>query len=131
MGGNGSFSKGVANTEEGRDYKCVTVLADNIKVLVPKAKKKGIKLPEESHTPGRIYVSLHAKGALIGKLKAIGVYDSNGIKEYEIHTTDHHSLGLHCHYWHDGRPEMKDGKTDAKPLTTQMLNLYNDIQKRL
>ena len=35
MGGNGSFSKGVANTEEGRDYKCVAVLADNIKVLVP------------------------------------------------------------------------------------------------
>ena len=131
MGGNGSFSKGAANTEEGREFKCVAVLSGNVKVLVPKDRKKGVKLPEESHTPGRIYVSLHAKGALIGQLKAIGVYDANGLKEYEIHTTDHHSLALHCHLWHDGRPEDKRSKTYARPLTTEMLKLYNDIQKRL
>ena len=33
MGANGSFSKGTANTEEGREFKTVCHLSDTIKVL--------------------------------------------------------------------------------------------------
>ena len=123
MGGNGSFAIGDANTEEGRQYKCIAVLDDNVKVLVPKDPKKGIKLPEESHTPNRIYVSLHGKGNKEGQLKSIGVYGEDGLKKFEIHTTDHRGLGLHCHYWHNGHP------SDAQSLTIDidMLEIYNKI----
>ena len=132
MGSNGRYARGDANTEEGRQYKCINLLDDNIKVLVPKDSKKGIKLPEESHTPNRIYVSLHSKGTLEGKLKAVGVYGDNGIKMYEIHTSDHHDLNLHCHYWENGGPIMKNGKeTDAIPLTDKMMELYQKIIKLL
>ena len=51
MGANGSAEKGSTNTEEGRNYKTVYSIGENIKVLEPKDPKKGIKLPEESHTP--------------------------------------------------------------------------------
>lgn len=128
MGGNGSYSRGDANTEEGRKYKCIAVLDDNIKVLVQKNAKLGVKLPEESHSPNRIYVSLHGRGEKAGLLKAIAVYDGNGLKRYEIHTTDHDELGIHCHYWTEGHPIRKEnGRADAKPLTDEMIQLYNKV----
>lgn len=131
MGSNGSFARGDANTEEGRMYKCIAVLADNIKVLMPKASNHGVKLPEESHTPNAVYVSFHNRKAKAGQLKAIASYGDNGLKKYEIHTADHYGLGVHCHYWHDGRPDTVGKKTDAKPLTDDMIELYNNILKLL
>ncbi|MBQ3634716.1 MAG: hypothetical protein II951_03765 [Bacteroidales bacterium] len=131
MGSNGSFARGDADTEEGRKYKCIAVLSDNIKVLVPKESNKGIKLPEESHSPNRIYVSIYGKGKKEGLLKSIAVYGEDGLKVYEIHTANHEELGLHCHYWHEGHPVMKGSKTDAKPLTAKMIEIYNKILKLL
>ena len=50
-------------------------------------------------------------------------YGEDGLKKFEIHTTDHRGLGLHCHYWHNGHP------SDAQSLTIDidMLEIYNKI----
>ena len=50
MGGNGSFFSGITNFENGRMYKTISSIGDNIKVLETKNPKAGVKLPEESHT---------------------------------------------------------------------------------
>ena len=81
---------------------------------------------------GRIYVTLHGKGKLEGRLKAIGVYGDGGVKKYEIYTTDHHAIGLHCHFWHNGRPDtLENGNSDARPLNQEMLDVYNLVNKLL
>ena len=51
MGGNGSFISGITNFEEGRQYKTILSIGDNIKILETKNPKLSLKLPEESHTP--------------------------------------------------------------------------------
>lgn len=55
MGGNGSFLSGITNFENGRMYKTVFSIGDNIKILETKNPKRSLKLPEESHTPNRTY----------------------------------------------------------------------------
>ena len=60
MGANGSFANKVTGTEEGRRYKTITAIGDNIKILEPKQVNGAIKLPEESHSPNRIYVTAKA-----------------------------------------------------------------------
>ena len=62
MGGNGSFLSGITNFENGRMYKTVSSIGDNIKVLETKNPKKILKLPEESHTPNRTYAAFYRNG---------------------------------------------------------------------
>jgi len=72
-----------------------------------------VKLPEESHTPNRIYVAVNKpatdkKGlndSYAGKLKFIAVYGDNGKKLFEIHV-DHTHNGMSVHYrpWENGHP---------------------------
>ena len=62
MGGNGSFLSGITNFENGRMYKTVSSIGDNIKVLETKNPKAGVKLPEESHTPNRTYATFYRNG---------------------------------------------------------------------
>ena len=57
MGGNGSFFSGITNFEENRRYKTILSIGDNIKILETKNPRLGLKLPEESHTPNRIYAA--------------------------------------------------------------------------
>lgn len=120
MGGNGSHASGVLNTEEGRQYRTIFTIGENIKVLEQKDPKKNGKLPEESRTPNRIYVSLFANGK---DVKAIAQYDENGKKMYEIHTADHKGIKPHYHTWTDGKPE-KDGHH----LTPEMKSLLQKVQ---
>lgn len=47
--------------------------------------------------------------------------NSDGKKLFEIHTTDHHGLGLHYHAWKDGHP------LEAKPLTQSMKNMVDEV----
>ena len=119
MGGNGSAGKGTTNTEEGRDYKTVYSIGDNIKVLEPKNPRKGIKLPEESHTPNRIYATFYKYGH---DVKAIAVYGDDCKKLYEIHTVDHKGLGMHYHVWKDGKP------VEVHSITPQMQALLDKIR---
>lgn len=119
MGGNGSFFSGITNFEDGRTYKTILSIEDNIKILETKNPKLGVKLPEESHTPNRIYATFYRNGK---GLKEIGVYGADGKKQYEIHTIDHHGLGTHYHRWKNGKPE-----GDASAVTEKMKSLIEKI----
>ncbi len=125
MGANGSFASGITKTESGRRYKTMFSLGDNIKILEPKRCGESVKLPEESHTPNRIYATFYADGH---DVKCIAQYDSDGKKRYEIHTVDHRGLGEHYHVWKDGRPQ-PDGVYKLTPDMRQLLNKIRDFDK--
>jgi hypothetical protein len=119
MGANGSDASGMLEFEQFREYITEYSIGDNIKVL--SRKQKGQKLPEESHTPGRIYATFYKDGH---DLKSVAAYGPDHKKLYEIHTIAHHNLGAHFHYWKDGRP------VDEEPhqLTPDMKKLIFNIR---
>lgn len=121
MGANGSHASGILNTEEGRAYKTLFKLGDNIVYLSQKNPKQEGKLPEESHTPNRIYVSFKADGK---DIKAVAKYNSVGKKLWEIHTNDHKGLKPHYHIWKDGKPS-KDGYA----LTIELKSLLKKVRE--
>ena len=120
MGANGSFAQGAANTEKDRHWKTIGSIGDNIKILQMKNPKAPLKLPEESHTPNRIYAIFKKNGS---DVKCIAQYDSNGKKLWEIHTDDHYGLKPHFHYWKNGGQE-----EDAHPLTQVQQDLLNTVR---
>ncbi|MBQ9665042.1 MAG: hypothetical protein IJ635_02930 [Bacteroidaceae bacterium] len=120
MGGNGSFALKLASTEAGRRYKTIVAISDNIKVLQQKNPKLGVKLPEESNTPNRIYVTFYKDGH---DVKDIALYGSDGKKLWQIHTQDHHGIKPHFHYWKDGGQE-----EGAHHLTKEMKALLDKIR---
>ena len=120
MGGNGSFFSGITNFEENRRYKTILSIGDNIKILETKNPKAGVKLPEESHTPNRIYATFYRNGK---GLKEIARYGPDGKKIEAIHIVDHKGLGPHYHKWTKGKPV--EGETRA--LTTEMKKLVDKI----
>jgi hypothetical protein len=101
MGANGSKAAGTTETEEGRNWKTIELLANGVKVINLKKPNAPGKMPEESHSPSSIYAMMNKNGEGI---KAISIYDENCKKVVEIHTTDHKGLGAHFHVWQDGRP---------------------------
>lgn len=119
MGAVGSFEHRTANSEAGRDYRTVYSIGDNIKVLELKNPKKGVKLPEESHTPNRIYATFYKDGH---DVKAIAKYGADGKKLYEIHTIDHKGLGAHYHVWKDGKP------VEVHSLISEMKSLLEKVR---
>ena len=120
MGANGSFAKGTTNTEKDRHWKTIGSIGENIKILQMKNPKAPLKLPEESHTPNRIYAIFKKNGS---DVKCIAQYDSNGKKLWEIHTDDHYGLKPHFHYWKNGGQE-----EDAHPLTQVQQDLLNTVR---
>lgn len=120
MGANGSHASGILNTEEGRAYKTLFKLGNNIVFLGQKNPKQEGKLPEESHTPNRIYVSFYASGK---DVKQVAKYGSDGKKLWTIHTGDHHGLSPHYHIWKDGKQQK-----DAFPLTQEMKQLLKKVR---
>jgi hypothetical protein len=82
--------------------------------------KAPLKLPEESHTPNRIYAIFKKNGS---DVKCIAQYDSNGKKIWEIHTDDHYGMKPHFHYWKNGGQE-----EEAHPLTQVQLDLLNTVR---
>lgn len=123
MGGNGSHASGFLEKEDNREYRTIFTIGDNIKVLEQKNPKKGGKLPEESRTPNRIYVSLYANGT---DVKAIAQYDENGKKIYEIHTADHKGIKPHYHEWKDG--QQVKGAHHLTPEMKQLLKKVKDYE---
>lgn|SRR5574344_678692 len=116
MGANGSFASGYTDIEDNRNFKTRYSIGDNIKILELKNPKGSLKLPEESHTPNRVYAIFNKDGHSI---KALAQYGPDGKKIFEIHTTDHKGLGTHYHTWSNESPS-KDG-----------YHLTDDIQKLL
>ena len=144
MGGNGSKAKGLLESENSREYKTLLKVADNIVVVEAKKKNARVKLPEESHTPNRIYVAINrpplnnrsTTDPYAGKLKSIAVYGSDCKKLYEIHVDHtHNGLPIHYHPWCDGQP-IKAGAGKHSPsvayeLTLEMKELLNQIYNKV
>lgn len=139
MGGNGSKGEGFLEDEATREYKTIHEIEENIKVVIVKSLKARVKLPEESHTPNRIYVTVNrsnnakdANSISYGKLKGIAVYGNDCKKLYEIHVDHKHAgMPIHYHPWIDGKPKHvgngKHADTVAYPLTEEMTNLLNKV----
>ena len=121
MGGNGSFFSGITNFENGRIYKTVFSIGDNIKILETKNPKASLKLPEESHTPNRTYVTFYRNGK---GLKEIAEYGPDGKRINSIHIQEHKGMGAHWHPWKNGG----QANNDARPLTNEMKKLINKIK---
>lgn len=119
MGGNGSYAAGTTNSEAGRQYKTVGTIGE-IHILEKKNPKDSHSLPEESHTPNRIYAEIRSDGRDVGK---IAKYGSDSKKIWEIHTTPHHNLNEHYHRWNYGKPV-----GEPKPLTQEMNDILNEIR---
>lgn len=118
MGANGSFASGWTNSELGRSYKTIGIVGD-IHVVSPKNHRAGIKLPEESHTPDRIYATYYKDGH---DIKAIAKYGADGQKIWEVHTMDHKNLGSHYHEWKNGRP------VNNQPLSKEMIEILDKLR---
>lgn len=144
MGGNGSKGKGLLESPQNRTYHTELDITGNIKVVAANNKKANVKLPEESHTPNRVYVAINKpptdkKGLndpYSGKLKSIAVYDGDCKKLYEIHVDHaHNGMQQHYHLWKNGRPvKIGNGKNSpnaAYPLTLEMLKLLEQVKKRV
>jgi len=101
MGGNGSFASGSTNSEVGRAYKTIAVIGE-IQVIQKKNPKDSNKLPEESHTPNRIYATIRKDGKDVG---SIAKYGPDGKKIWEIHTGSHDGISPHYHKWNNGQQE--------------------------
>lgn len=118
MGANGSFASGSTQSDIGKRYKAISTI-DDIQVVAPKNPNAGIKLPEESHTPDRIYATFYKDGH---DIKAVAKYGADGKKIWEIHTVDHKNLGPHYHEWKNGRP------ISDKPLTKEMWDILDKLR---
>lgn len=125
MGGNGSFLKKEADAEGNRKFRTVYSLSDDIKILQLKNPRKGIVLPVESHTPGRIYAVFLPDGRDVSK---IACYDEEGKKKYEIHTKSHNGLSPHYHKWVDGKDGTREQEHKASALKPEMVELLEKIR---
>lgn len=146
MGANGKKSKKQLENPKDRAYRTNEVLkiSDNIVVVEAKNKNARVKLPEESHTPNRVYVAINKpatdkigqKDPYAGKLKSIAVYDGECKKLYEIHV-DHTHDGMpeHYHPWENGHPVKagmgKNAHNVAYPLTTEMKRLLQQVKNKV
>jgi hypothetical protein len=127
MGANGSFANGTTESDAGRRWNTIDQVGD-VQIITKKNPNDSNKLPEESHTPNRIYAIFEKDGS---DVKAIAKYGSDGKKMWEIHTTDHKGMGAHYHVWKDGRPiqTVVDGRIgNAFYLTPEMERLLKTIR---
>jgi len=120
MGANGSHASGILHIEEGRAYKTLFTLGDNVVYIDQKNPKQSGKTPEESHTPNRIYVSFLKNGK---DIKDISLYGADGKKYLQIHTEPHHGIAPHYHIWENGKPLPGDNY-----LTPHMKKILKFIQ---
>lgn len=123
MGGNGSFIAHSADTEGGREYRTIYKVDDNIKIIERKNSKLALKLPQESHSPNRVYAIFRKDGL---DVKEIAIYDDNGKRVYTIHTQRHKGLLEHYHVWRNGQPvenEVYALTPDLKLLLQKVRNI--------
>lgn len=144
MGANGSKGKGLLEDPRNRNYHTALDISDNIKVVEANNKNANVKLPEESHTPNRIYVAINKpatdkkgqKDPYAGKLKSIAVYGSDCKKLFEIHVDHtHNGLAIHYHPWENGHPVKngtgKNAHNIAFPLTSEMKKLLEQVKSKV
>lgn len=134
MGANGSKASGALEDPNNREFKSVCFISKNIEVVQLKNDKQRVRLPEESHTPNRVYVVYNKDGSL----KSIGRYDSTCLKKFEMHFDhEHDGLNPHYHKWvskggvargPETKGNGKNARNIAYPLTKGMIKLYEKIK---
>jgi hypothetical protein len=135
MGANGSKASGALDNPDNREFKSVFFISENIEVVQLKNEKQRVRLPEESHTPNRVYVAYNKDGSL----KSIGQYDSDCLKIFEMHFDhEHDGMRPHYHKWvskggiargPETKGSGKNARTIAYPLSGEMIKLYDIIKK--
>ena len=124
MGSNGSFVHGVTACEDGRRWKTIGE-SGKVQILQLKDSKANIKLPEESHTPGRVYAIFKRDGS---DVKCIAQYGRHGQKIWEIHVDQHHYGDIHYHRWEDKGNGKRGENKKAYMLTKRMRKLLRKIR---
>lgn len=124
MGGNGSFVCGSTRCEDGRNWKTVATCG-KIQIIERKDRTISDKLPEESHTPGRIYAIFRKDGK---DVKAIAQYGKDGKKIWEIHTDEHKGVKPHYHKWEDKGNGKRGQVTEAHKLTKRMKRILRKVR---
>ena len=119
MGANGSHANGSLESELGRNWKTTGTIGE-IQVVQNNNAKESVKLPEESHTPNRIYAIFNKKG---DDVQAIAQYGPDGKKIWEIHTRDHNGLGEHYHPCEDGHAKTITNRNGNPESETYALDL--------
>ena len=97
MGGRGASSgfyklNGVGNAY-GDEYASVIAPFGSMK-FVARRDKRALKAPDESMTPGRVYVTVRRSD---GKMHSIAFIGSDGKKYKQIDVQDHRGMGSHVH----------------------------------
>ena len=121
MGGNGSFSRGMYDSESERDYRTVYSLTKNIKVIALKKQGSHNRMPRTSHTANRVYVTMKPDGSGV---REIAIYGKDHKVKLTIHTHAHKGITPHCHKW-NGEKISKEGYN----LTPRLKALLNKIHK--
>ena len=132
MGGNGSFSSGALQMENGRDYRTVYSISKNIKVIEMKPKVKHGTMPTESHTANRVYVTMKKDGSGV---REIARYGKDHKKKWSIHIDEHKDRrGVlkngHVHFWKDGKPTSKyPDDIDKHPRLKRLLDKIQQMKR--
>ena len=122
MGANGSHVNGSLESELGRKWKTTGSIGE-IQIVQKKNATESVKLPEESHSPNRIYACFNKKGV---DVQAIAKYGPDGKKIWEIHTRDHNGLGAHYHPCKDGHAKTRINKNGFPESVAYSL----DVEKK-
>lgn len=124
MGSRGAFIdvnvKNFTFKEGGQHYKSIGILKENPNVKVIIQDSNNVKVPEYSHTPGRIYAVVKD-----GRLKHLGYYDENHKQAVSIDFQhDHGGVQPHRHLYLN-----HDKNAPGVPPTQTEIELINKIKK--
>ncbi|MCM1143002.1 MAG: hypothetical protein NC453_30930 [Muribaculum sp.] len=134
MGANGSKASGALENSQNREFDTQFFISKNIEVVQLRNANQRVRLPEESHTPNRVYVVFNKDGTL----KSIGRYGSDCLKKFEMHFDhEHDGLQPHYHKWvskggtargPETKGSGKNSRTIAHPFTKGMMKLYTKVK---
>ena len=129
MGANGSLARRSGKSPVGDAYNNVGRVG-NTYVVQMKNPKENVNLPRKSEVPNCIVAIFCKNGADVQKLAG---YGPDCMKQWEVHTVDHHGLNPHYHPCINGKPEQivnPDGTTSnlGMRLTNEMESLLSQLR---
>lgn len=137
MGGNGTAS--VTGSVENKMYSSLGTYSDpvygDIEIVEPNFTTQ-YKMPEESNSAPRMYMSFQHDGSDVHE---IAMYGEDHKKIWSVHTADHASnkdkkkgtavYGPHYHNWHNGIAEATPHKLEAGDPRLALLERVRNFQK--
>ena len=97
----------------------------NMYVYEMKNPKSALKPPERGQIPNSFVIMHHKPSDKTQGVKSVTHFDENGVRDYEIHTTDHKGLEPHYHIFENGKIPVGDPKS----LTAELQNVLNKAKK--